>query len=204
MPYLEPEVARSRLVRQGIYTEENVPSVETIADVLERLEIRVDEWFDYSIAPTEYTERLTSNGRGLVLVHNYPVISILKVTQISPRSAPNALVFVNPQTLWDGKRTLFVGDLGGINYDVTYIAGYDPIPKLLVDSIFGLLTQVFQSGGLDFLDRPVRDLTNVSLPGGLAQTYRVAEPKSGADGGGATELDRALASLAKFKRKIRT
>jgi len=205
MPYLEPEVARSRLIQYGIYTQENAPSVEMIADILYRLEVRVDEWFDYSIAPTEYTERLTSNSRGLVLTHHYPVISIVKVTQISAQITPNALTFINPQALWDGKRTLRVGGMGGINYDVTYIAGYNPIPKLLVDSMFGLLTQVFQSGGLDFLDQPVRDLTNISLPGGLAQTYRVGESKSdGGNGGGSTQLDRALAPLAKLRRRIKT
>ncbi len=160
----------------------------------------------FRAAPTKYTEILTSNARGVVLVYQHPVISIEKVECMLPHLVGKPEATLDPRAVWAGKRTLAVGYGEGVNYRVTYTAGLDPLPKIFSDVIFNLLGKAFQAGGLNFLDAPVRDLTNVALPGGLSQTYRIGGSGGGQGGGGGgdTELGRALAPLMRYRRKVIT
>lgn len=216
LAYLTAENALSKLIAMGV--NNSGLTIASLTEVLEAIETRIDEWNHYRVAPTTYEERLRTNDSGNLLLTNYPVISLSSVYLYNDFNAgfnnPNPLE-IKIDSIWRQDRRLYVGSpLSACK--VTYTAGYDPIPPIFGQVVLAVLQQVIKKSGsgadglsvdLSFLDEPTRDMTQLSLPGGLSKTYRIAGGGSSGSGGNGSDtavsqLDRLLAPLKRYRRKF--
>jgi len=125
LAYLSAEAARAKLIALEVYTETTAPTTAKLELVLEGLEAVLNEWFGGCIAPTTYTELIYTDTSPYGLTTHYPVLAILNVQAPPNTQMP---VFVTPQRALTGQmRTVFLGG-SGLNYIVTYQAGYNPLP----------------------------------------------------------------------------
>lgn len=215
--YLSPEKARLWLIGENLFTEETVPSLEDLADIILEIEDRIDEWLERRVAPTQYTETDVTNHKGIALMSHYPVLSVEEIA-LYPDAAVGG---TKPQPIepgrilgiWRQDRRLYLWERGLV-LRVRYTAGLDPIPRIFTTVAFEVLSRALQRsarGSLAFLELPFqeREVASISLPGGLSKsfrTYRPSDPKgSGSGAGGSiTELDRLLAPLAKYRYPVVT
>lgn len=222
LAYVLPQELRQTLLGAGMPVEK-IPADANLEAMLRSLEERFDEWLGYRLAPTKYIKERPCQLNGILTVEHYPVLQILSVKRIitgwiGSQSNPNPQLWdVNAQ--WMGGRNIRVPSNGRERYRVEYVAGYDPIPPIVKEVLLNLLKSFFAnyqgdplaiSTGdlLAHLNTLTRDLTQVNLPGGISQTFRVGDPSGGSKGGGqpggGTELDRALLPLLKFKMRRQT
>jgi len=210
LAYLQPSVARDRLIAAGIYSVELAPTSEALSWVLSAIETRIDGWLGQRMAPTDYTERLTTNSAGNVLLYHYPVLAVMGIGWYRDVIPGHESVPVQPidiPSVWRQDRRLSL-PLGNTPVQVTYRAGYDPIPAIVGMATWDLLTLTLKTtgttGNVGFLDEPVRDATSLSLPGGISKSFRLGGGGSsdGGGSGGGTILDRTLSPLERYRRRI--
>lgn len=210
--YLSVEEARDRLFSTG--NSVDVTSVDdlTLGLLLESFEIMLDSWLGYRAAVTQYSEWVRTDNYGVGQLANYPVISVsgveLPQDQIVGRVPPAPVPAVN--TVWDRFSVLSTGraripfgsGYAAMTVRTTYTAGYDPVPPLFKLVVFNMLQAAVKSGqplgDVSFLSDPVRDVSSISLPGGLSKSFRLGAASSG--GGGETQLDRLLKPLSPYRR----
>ncbi|MBD1864255.1 MULTISPECIES: hypothetical protein [Trichocoleus] len=214
LPLLDPTEARTKLIAAGIYTADNAPSVEILDSLLKDIATRIEQWLGYSPAPTGYIETLRTNSDGVALLRNYPVLDVQEIAVFNDATPGYEPVIISPNKIrgiWRQDRRIYLlSPLTSIR--VTYIAGYNPLPKGFSQVAFQILKQVAKtgdlSGDLSFLDEPVRDVSSISLPGGLSKSFRLGGsggPKGGSGKDtGSTQLDRILGGLGSYRRKIIT
>lgn len=191
------------------FSPEAIPSIDKIEAFLRVLEIRIDSWFGCRIAPCEYVQERPSNNNGIIVLANYPVLEVkdveLRWVRVAPKQSP---AYTKIDVLWEGGRIIYTPTKGDY-YRIKYVAGYDPIPDQIKECLIGLLFRFFTlSPGdfnvgklLQFTISPRKDLTNVSLPGGIGQTFRVGTLEKTNDGAniGGSELDIALLPLIELR-----
>ncbi|HEY9747922.1 MAG TPA: hypothetical protein V6C63_04555 [Allocoleopsis sp.] len=214
LPLLEPLEAREKLILAGIYTADNAPAVEVIDSLLKDIATRIEQWLGYAPAPTGYVETLRTNSDGVALTRNYPVLAVQEIAIFSDATPGYDPVVIGPDRvrgIWRQDRRIYLNN-PNTPIRVTYIAGYNPLPKGFSQAALQILKQVAKtgdlSGDLSFLDEPVRDVSSLSLPGGLSKTFRLGGSGGPRGGGskdnGATQLDRILSGLGSYRRKIIT
>lgn len=229
MPYLTPEEAQSKLIAAGLFTPETAPSVETLASAIELIESKINTWIGYKLDITEYQENARANSRGVLLLTNYPVTTVLKINQIPmtvsvtppPTQADEAWSELSFEWSGDRKVNIFVP---GAKVRVTYQAGYEPGSpefKLVGAVILSVLSKIIanakESGeaetenpainwwDLNFLNQYQKYVSSLSLPGGLTQTFRIMDGGGqGGAGGGGNQWDELLSPLAPYRRSIMT
>lgn len=206
--YLDATDARRRLILGGIFTEETCPRVEVLESVLEEVEARIDGWLGMRMAVTRYTETLRANDNGIGLTNQYPIARIISAESVAWQSV-GLSVPTQPRAMvsWEGAvRTVQVGSCQQIR--LTYEAGYEPLPSILVSIVYTILRRSAANGAsidLDWLDKPVRDAQSITLPGGLSKTFKVSSGSASAqDGAGTSELDRLMMPLSRYRRTILT
>lgn len=108
---------------------------------------------------------------------------------------------------WDGEQVIYTGSRG--RFVVEYWAGLQPIPDVVKHTAFAVLKSVIKfggsMGGFEALNEPTKDLTSLSLPGGLSQSFQRGSGGAGGGGGskgGGTALDRLLAPIEQYRRRI--
>lgn len=211
LAYLTAEVARDRLIASGRYTVETAPTLAALTDVLTTIEVRVDDWLGARLAPTDYTETYVSSASSQILLRQYPVISIVSITALPDvlfdgDTASTPLTPLSMSSIWRQKRTVYVPS-ANTPFAIHYRAGYDPVPAIAAIAVFDILNHALAHGGslsdLSFLDQPTRDVASISLPGGLSKTFRVGGAAgSSMNQGSGRELDRILAPLKRYRRRI--
>ena len=225
LAYVFPDELRQTLLLAGL-PEERIPFKTNIEALLRSLEVRFDEWLGYRLAPTKYLKERPCQTNGIITVEHYPVLDVLSVKQVQTgwtgSKVNPKLELIDVDALWEGGRNIKVPNWGRDRFRVEYVAGYDPIPTIVKETLLNLLKNFFlnyegdpmaasPSDLLAQLNTLTRDLTQVNLPGGISQTFRVGDPSGGGKGGGksggsdgGTELDRALLPLLKFKLRRQT
>jgi|GEM_PF-2249354 len=231
LAYVLPSELRQTLVTAGMPAEQ-VPTDTNLESLLRSLEVRLDEWIGTRLAPTKYIKERPCQTNGILTLDFYPVLDILTVKRVTsnwesgtsnPKPRLEEIKF-----LWEGGRNIKVQPVGFAfgrdRYRVEYIAGYDPIPPIVKETLLNLLKNFFlkyqgdptaasPSDLLAHLSAITRDLTQVRLPGGISQSFRLGDPSGGkgggensggSGGGGGTELDRALLPLVKLKLRRQT
>ena len=201
MTYLLPEQARLKLIESGLYTDLTAPQSAYLEIILESIRAIVDGWMGQSLIPRQYTEVVTSGvTTPFALLSHYPIISIASVVSSAPGfigsiSIPVAAAFTGMT------RTVSLG-YPRARCQVTYTAGYQPLPDGLSSSIFGMLIASLKTKNpldLSWLNAPVREVQSFSLPGGLSKTFsNNGQGKS--DAGIETQVDRFLAPFAKYRK----
>jgi hypothetical protein len=218
LAYVLPEELRQTLLSAGL-PEEKIPGASNLEQLLRSLEVRVDEWMGYRLAPTRYIKERPCQTNGILHLEYYPVLDVISVKRVVAgflgTASPKPQLWDVP-TLWEGGRNIKVPSQGRDRYRVEYLAGYDPIPPIVKETLLNLLKAFFvnyqgdpaiasPADLLAHLNTLTRDLTQVNLPGGISQTFRVGDPSGGGKSGGGkggdggTELDRALLPLQKLK-----
>lgn len=208
--YLPANIALNRLVARGIYTPETAPDLNELEEVLTAIEIRLDEFLHRRVAPTEYTERYVTNPVGDVLLWQDPVIDVLQVgwfRDVIPGSEIGPVEPLKIDSVWRQKRRLNI-PLANTPIEVTYVAGFDPIPPVFPMVVMDILTAVIKSpgglfGGLQFLDEPVKDVSSLSLPGGISKSFRFGGgSSSGSSSDKGRVLDRYVGPLLRYRKKV--
>lgn len=225
LAYVLPPELRRTLLGTGMPVEK-IPVDAKLEELLRSLEVRLDEWLGYRLAPTRYLQERPCQLNGILTVTNYPVLEIISVKRIVFGSI-NSKTDSQPklwdvEAWWEGGRNIRVPSIGRDKYRVEYVAGYEPIPPIVKETLLNLLKDFFlnhqgdpaiasPSDLLGHLGTLTRDLTQVNLPGGISQTFRVGDPSGGGKGGGGkggdsggTQLDRALLPLLKLKLSRQT
>ena len=224
LAYVFPAELRQTLLGAAV-PPEKIPGDEALESLLRSLEVRLDEWVGYRIAPTKYVKERPCQLNGVLTLEHYPVLEIISVKRIMSGwlgGKDLKPVLEEVEVFWAGGRNIRVPSVTRERYRTEYIAGYDPIPPIIKETLLNLLKAFFlnyqgnplavsPSNLLAHLNTLTRDLTQVNLPGGISQTFRVGDPSGGGkkgggkggDGGG-TELDRALLPLLQFKLKRQT
>lgn len=204
MVYLTAATARSRLTNQNKYPD---LSEAELGDLLLTLEDAVDAWLGWHAALTFYQETTQADRSGYVVLTNSPIDRISAVTIENPYSdgsqATQRLAVTYSRA--GGRLKL---PQGQITVQVTYAAGYDPIPRVFTNTMFQLLSTALEttgiSGDLSFLSEPVKDVASLSLPGGLSKTFFKGGQSSTSEAskgmGAETRLDRLLAPLKQYRR----
>ena len=95
--------------------------------------------------------------------------------------------------------------LANVFIRVTYVAGYDPLPKLFPQCMYQMLLKALENNSpdLNWLEEPTRDITSLSLPGGLSHSFKLGNSESRKDKL-SRNIDRLLAPLDKYRRVILT
>jgi hypothetical protein len=213
LAYLTAEAARDRLILMGKYTAETAPSLELLELGLSDLEIVVDGWAGYRIAPTQYTERLTTNAKGEAIMTYYPVLSVENLMSFQDHAvgiSPLPIPKVQIASIWRQNRRLFF-NVRNVPFEVTYVAGIDPLPREVTQAVWSLLLKVIEEralgGDLNFLNTADREVASISIPGGLSKSFRY--PTSSSSGNSnrqqpQTVLDKILMGIDKYRRRTIT
>lgn len=207
--YLLPLDARTRLIASGEYTEETAPTEAALQFVLDLLALRLESWLGYQAYRHRVEEILIVNRRYRLVLSEYPVLDVHRVESIYGKvvATPSVATFYSVSTgIWPGQRGVDVPFPPGTECRVCYEAGYDPLPPEFGLAMFLLLRRALQtsgiSGDLAFLDEPTRDMSSLSLPGGVSKSFQLGKAATG-KGGASTQLDRLLSGiLSKYQRSL--
>jgi hypothetical protein len=191
-----------------------VPPIEDLTRFLEFLEARLDAWLGYRYAATDYDETMVSNIDGIIFFRHRPVIEVYEVLERVPTVYNQSETWVKVLASWDQGDIVAVPSVR-VRYRCRYQAGHLDIPLIIKDCLLSLLNSYFEGGGkitaasfLSYSNTPIRDLTNVSLPGGLSQTFRVGGGggpiNSGVSRSRGTILDRAFEPLLDLRVRRQT
>jgi hypothetical protein len=205
-PYFDPTETQQRLVNLGFYDLNTVPTVEVIQYNLGLAENYIDEYLCYHAPRSTYTETLHANYKGVIVLSEYPVISIAQVICLRPDIVPNPMAQEVTYSYHMGRRVVG-GLIPDVLYEVTYEAGYDPLPPIFQNVMLNILKKLLEQphpSAIADLMIPSRDISSLGLPGGLSKGWQTGKLTADNDGGqfAGTELGRILSLLKRYQRKV--
>lgn len=192
--YLDVAEARDRLLAMGVFSEETAPDSVRLEELLLRVQSRLELWLGYSPLPNDYRERRMSNGKGLIRLNFYPVINVTEMETLAGRILGKPFNVRESLALWRGRTTLDVG-MPNILVEVSYRAGFDPLPEVFEQVLLDLLAESLD-GGVAGLEEPTKDVTSLSVPGGLSQSFKLGETQPG------SRFERICAPLERYRKKM--
>ena len=197
--YLTLDKAKLNLAAYGL--DAGIPDAR-LSLLIESLENRVDAWLDCCVSPKLYIRKIRSDRQGLLMLNDTPVLEIIQLECLLSYFTSNPGTPIATAGLWDGGNYLRTG-MSNAYFRVTYRAGYALIPEVFETTIFEALAIALQpenlATGLEFLSRPTADITSLTLPGGVSQTFQVSKT----EGASATNEGRLFQRLIPFRRKFR-
>jgi len=194
--YMTPEEALERLAAVGAIAPEAPPDVARLRELLIRVQSRLELWLGYSPMPNDYRERLMSKGNGQVRLNFYPVINVTDMEVLSGRILGRPFHVRKALGLWRGRTTLDLG-MPEILVEVSYRAGFDPLPEVFSQVLLDLAGEALKLGGdVTALEGPTKDVTSLSVPGGLSQSFKLGETEPG------SRFERICAPLERFRKKM--
>lgn len=198
--YLSPATAIKMLTELGGVPEEKIPTPVKLQYLLRRIASKIKNFLKFEPLPSIYTEQAVTNEDGILTLSHYPVIRVLEVTQRYGSRPPEPFQMLSPYSAWPGDTRIYVSAFLA-PVEIRYEAGLDPMPPEFIDAIFSILNESILNhrGSLDFLDAPTRDVTSLSVPGGLSESFQLGKAKEGLEG---TQLERYLSELLPYKRKF--
>ena len=197
--YLSLADAVKLLIELEGVPEDKIPTPAKLQTLLRRIAAKIKSFLKFEPLPSIYVEQTVTSEDGLITFSHYPVLRVLEVVHRYGAQPPEPFRLLKPYSLWAGDTRYYVGAyLAAI--EVRYEAGFDPMPPEFIDAVLSILRDaIMEHGGrLDFLDTPTRDVTSLSVPGGLSQSFQLGKTK---DGEG-TQLERYLADVAVYQRKF--
>ena len=211
--YLTLEQAKYRL---GQYKfSSSLPNDEELVFLLESVEAYIDNWLDRRLAVTRYVESLLSSGKGSIVLSNSPVINVVQVNRLYMMPISQSTVNIQARRAdpigmrnqttrevlqywfsWDGEITVYVNEFD--RYEIEYYAGYIEIPRIVSECTFLILKGTLQNGGFDFLLEATKDITSLSLPGSLSQSFKRGNQSTEE----LNQLSRYLSQLDRYRKKL--
>lgn len=200
--YLTPDEAASRLLASGISSLETLPDAATLENWVTIAQTQMDNWLQQSLLPTEHTEILQANYRGVLNVPKAPLLEIRRITASLPSIPGRSPTEIEIPIAWAGGQNLEIGGLGCYcssqrYYKVTYLAGYDPLPPIVPQVAFNILKRLM--AGVELGDR-TRHLINVGLQGGISQTFALGNEAKNQRS--STNLDDLMSPLERYRKKL--
>lgn len=149
------------------------PSLEKLRLWGAAIEANLEQRWGGSFSPDTYTERYRVNRRGTSCLRHYPVQRVEKVETLY--AGPNHELVRQEVAgfTWEGG-SLLSNLIPNCSHEVTYQAGFDPLPRGLIELLKLILIKATQEDGIGFLGAPTLDITSVSL-GGLSQSGQLRE-----------------------------
>jgi hypothetical protein len=215
--YLTEDEAIDTLSEEGI-----TPPVNLLR-LLRGIESRIDEWLNWRPALTRYVEYLTPNKSWHLYLNNYSPQSIISVKsrypsyiknspeaiaekEASPPDNEDTIYTLGVNAFWDNDSRIRINPYRNafpsyrqdfIQFEVTYYAGLDPLPRIFTETVYEVLLAAVENGNsLGFLHDPTSDTQSLSLPGGLSESKKLGDTKS------SNYLERLLQPLSKYRRTL--
>lgn len=206
--YLDAIAAQQKLIDLGFFTAETVPNIAKIEHGLTIVETYIDQYLCYHAPRRTYTERLHANYKGILTLGEFPVLNVMSVIFLRPDLVPENLKPENIYSYYMGNRIIETF-YPGFYFEVVYEAGLDPLPPIMSNVAFDILRLLLGDGktpfGISTMMTPTRDISSLSLPGGLSkgwQTGKLASDNKADEQFAGTEVGRILSLLARYKRNI--
>lgn len=165
-------------------------------DLLLGIQSRIELYLGFCPLVTEYREKYMSNEQGCIALKKYPVISVLDTKVVRGRLTGRPFRINDAIAAWRGGTTVYVGSAYTL-IEILYEAGLEPLPQIFKEVARDLaiacvnpentISESFQS--------PTRDITSVSIPGGLSQSFRLGQTVP------TTIFERICVPLEPYKRK---
>lgn len=190
------------------------PSDFWLEEVLTIGEEAIDSWVGFGFGKRQYQDKDVASEDGEVLLSKYPVHDILRVSIYLP-DYPNSPAGSSPIDLeqyegfavWRHRNSVWIA-YPRATAMIDYIAGLDPIPpevERVAFNLFRFLLENTPPGSypdLTVLNSPTRDMTSLSLPGGLSRSFQLGSSSGGGKGapGDGSILDRLMKPLNKYRR----
>lgn len=201
MTYLSAEEAQRVLLGLGVYSDAEVPPLVKTELLVAQLQDSIDGWLGGSLGIQTYVENRQSNRMGIVRLEKRPIVSVHDIKYYEPRllsqgqeRAPIAFT-----SRWNFGSGIISTAIPFASFQVTYTAGYDPIPpavtaamKLLLIKHAETADDLFDVSGLYGSERVT---TSISLPGGLSKSFASSASQSTKGAGDGTILDNILTPL---------
>ena len=203
-PYLDPAIARDRLVALGVYTEETAPSTPLLEMMLGRLCDLMHQWLGRRLAVTSYTTAIESDRFGRIHLPVWPVLGVEALAARGPGLVQERLPLTPIMAYWHGDRIIHTG-LARQRIEVIYTAGIDPLPEAINDCLIDLLLAAIAQdptlrsvnwSWFNLGDYPVE---SVELPGGLRKSFAVSTGVALNSKPQPTQLDRLLYPLTPWR-----
>lgn len=218
--YLSVEKATALLVGANLYSAETLPPADELEEIILAIEDRIDEWVGCRVAPTQYVEDDVTNRKGIAMLNHYPVVSVEEIALYPDHVIPAEPAPIEPSRIsgiWRRDRCLYMGS-ADLLLRVRYTAGIQPIPRTFTTVASAVLLKAMgmsPTGDTSFLEAPFqeREVSSISLPGGLSKSFRTYRPPAPSNSGGTTgsgldgsvtELDRLLAPLKRYRYRVIT
>lgn len=197
---------KSKLIQSKEFDNNSLPSDDTLSLFIEVSESLIIDWLGYNPELQQYTEKLKANDRCLVNLSYYPVSKVDSIIVLLPEQPPKPLDIVDVGGLWYGKHTIYVNYKNTL-VEVIYWAGFDPLPSLFEVTIYLLINNLLSINSdfpdISTLNEPTKDISSLSLPGGLSKSYKYGNTKSSSSSYAGTKLERILTPLRKYRRQYR-
>jgi hypothetical protein len=186
------------LTEIGDIPPEKIPTPVKLQYLMSRISAKIENFLGFNPLPTVYIESTQTNEDGFITLTKYPVLNVLEIKQLYGSMPPSPFQILNTSSIWGKDTRLYIGARNA-TVEVRYEAGFRPMPDEFVDAMFRILRDSISEygGNLDFLSTPTRDISSLSVPGGLSQSFQLGKSS---DEAGGTQLDRYLNELAKYKR----
>jgi hypothetical protein len=190
------------------------PSDLWLNEVLEIGEETIDSWLSHKFGKRQYQEKGVASEDGEVFLRQCPVLEILKVSIYLP-DYPNSPPGASPIDLeqyegfavWLHRNSIWVA-YPRVVATIDYIAGIEPIPPEVERVAFNLFRFFLENTppgdypDTTALNAPTRDMTSLSLPGGLSRSFQLGSSSDESRGvpGTGSILDRLMQPLKKYRR----
>lgn len=155
-----------------------LPNDSLLAAWLNVIEIKLNEFLGFYVGVKEYKFRRRATGTGELFLPYWPLVSPPEVKLLRLTRIDEPLRIEKPPVpgWWDGGQKV-LGLYPRQKYEVTYKAGYDPIPDDIQTAMKFLLMKAVEDYGIDFLSGVSKEVMSASL-GGLSQSYQfIGQPE---------------------------
>lgn len=206
MTLITVEKLKTKLLTSKKYDSESIPTNEVLSLFIEIVNELIIDWLGYNPENQLYEEKLKSNDRYLIQLSYYPVQQVESVDILLPEQPPTPLTLHEGTGLWYGKHTIRV-PYKNVLAKITYWAGFDPLPQLFEITIFIIIDYLLSINNsypdISALNKPTKDISSLSLPGGLSRSYKYGNTKSSNSSYAGTEFERLMTPLKRYRRQYR-
>lgn len=207
MSLITLENLKTKLLNSGKFNQDSIPNNEVLSLFIEVTEELIKDWLGYDPNLKEYIEKLKSNERYLVTLNYYPISEVKSVNILLPEQPPKPLNYLETNSLWYGNHTIYV-PYKNTMVEVNYLAGFDPLPSLFEITIYLIIEYLLsvnsQYPDVSSLSEPTKDISSLSLPGGLSKSYKYGDTKDNSKSNySGTQFDRLMTPLKRYKRQYK-
>lgn len=197
---------KTKLLNSQKFDTDTIPKDETLSEFIEIVNNLITDWLGYNPKKQLYNEKLRSNNNYMIQLSYYPVQQVESISILLPERPPTELSLLEETGLWYGKHTVRVPYKNTLAV-IKYWAGFDPLPSLFEITTFLVIDYLLSINSsypdISVLNQPTKDISSLSLPGGLSRSYKYGSTKSSNSIYAGTEFERLMTPLKRYRRQYK-